>query len=617
MANTKISNLPAATTPLAGTEVVPIVQGGVTKQVSVDAIGDTALDEVSAQYAASNGSSLVGFLQAGAGAVARTAQAKMRDVVSVKDFGAVGDGVTDDTAAIQAAFNVAGAIYIPPGTYKVTSTLTFIGNSEIFGAGPGVSILKWYGSNTGTVLQDSSVATTSNINLNVILRDFEIDGNSYATGSTFGLKCYRVGKALFDNLYIHDCGSSLLRWGYSQADSSDIVVSNCRLEYARAGDACQGVGTNVTIRDCTVFSAGDTAYALLADTSPTTNPSTLYSKNVSFINCVAVGQYNSSGVYTGSGGVAQTGFAIGPFNVNVSAYISIIGCACESLYVNVVMSVFTKLNIENCFFKAAAATDTGGVILEGINSVNFVGNVVENSFASTGVNFSSLLLTSGRFTYGASNFDASSLYTNISGNTFMGNSNPAIAFACNPTYAIVADTVVSNNVFSGHTLPLQFLPATGSGSNIFNTVSISGNTVNSTATLFATTNGAAAQYSNFVISNNNLGAVAPVETSTGISQNIVVQGTRTAVVSAASGAATTVYAMPSVNFRTMQITSYVKGAASAQTAIAVLINNYGSPRIAWQSNGANMTLTLSGNNVQATQTVGTTQDIYTNIAWLS
>lgn len=40
MADVKISQLPAATTPLAGTELVPIVQGGVTKQVIVSAIGN-------------------------------------------------------------------------------------------------------------------------------------------------------------------------------------------------------------------------------------------------------------------------------------------------------------------------------------------------------------------------------------------------------------------------------------------------------------------------------------------------------------------------------------------------------------------------------------------------
>ena len=78
----------------------------------------------SSSYSASSGSSLVGFINAGTGATARTVQSKLRDVVSVKDFGAVGDGVTDDTAAIQAAVNAAYSVMFPEGTYLVSSTIT-------------------------------------------------------------------------------------------------------------------------------------------------------------------------------------------------------------------------------------------------------------------------------------------------------------------------------------------------------------------------------------------------------------------------------------------------------------------------------------------------------------
>lgn len=65
--------------------------------------------------------------QAGTGAVSRTSQDKLREFVSVKDFGAVGDGVTDDTAAIQAAAAAiqsagGGVLFFPHGTYKVIPT---------------------------------------------------------------------------------------------------------------------------------------------------------------------------------------------------------------------------------------------------------------------------------------------------------------------------------------------------------------------------------------------------------------------------------------------------------------------------------------------------------------
>lgn len=537
---------------------------------------------------------------------------------NVLDFGADPTGAADSTAAVQTALDLGGAIYIAPGTYKITSTLEFKGDTELFGAGPGVSILKWYGPNTDTILQDTSVNDTAQINLNVIMRDFEIDGNSYAVGSTFGLKCYRVGEAVFENLYIHDCGSSLLRWGYSQADTKNVSIVNCRLEYARTGDACQGVGTNITHRDCRVFSAGDTAYALLYDFAVLTNPSGLYSKNVSFINCVATGQYDNTGTYTGSGGTAQTGFAVGPFAVGADAYVSMVDCVCEALYVNVFMTVFDKLTITNCFFKAAAATDTGGVRIDGVSTVIMTGNTFENAYVSTGINFCSLLFDARRFTYGASNFDAPAQYLTISGNVFQGNSNEALTFACDPARATINDVTVSGNTFIGHTDPIRFLPAAGTGTDIFSTISINGNTANSTATVFVSATGAAPQYSGVTLSSNETGAVPPLDLTNNTSDNIVVLGNASlAVANAASGAATTVYTAPANGFHTLQITSYVKAGNDIASAVAVVVNNAGDIRIAWQSNGANMTLGLSGTNIQATQTLGSPQDIYTNITYLS
>tara|TARA_A100001391_G_scaffold170546_2_gene131617 strand:+ start:2621 stop:4234 length:1614 start_codon:yes stop_codon:yes gene_type:complete len=62
------------------------------------------------------------FTQQGTGAVSRSVQNKLEDVVSVKDFGAKGDGTTDDTAAFQAAVNAGfPKIVVPDGRYLIES----------------------------------------------------------------------------------------------------------------------------------------------------------------------------------------------------------------------------------------------------------------------------------------------------------------------------------------------------------------------------------------------------------------------------------------------------------------------------------------------------------------
>lgn len=74
------------------------------------------------------------FIQAGTGAVQRVTQDKMRELVSVKDFGATGSGSpTNDAAAINLALAVGGDIYVPAGTYYLgTTALAIPANTRIY-----------------------------------------------------------------------------------------------------------------------------------------------------------------------------------------------------------------------------------------------------------------------------------------------------------------------------------------------------------------------------------------------------------------------------------------------------------------------------------------------------
>ena len=94
------------------------------------------------ELVASSGSANVGHLPAGTGAVATTVQAKLRNLVSVKDFGAVGDGVTDDTTAVQTAITyvinnaAAGAkcLIFPSGVYLVSQISFWSASVAVSGA---------------------------------------------------------------------------------------------------------------------------------------------------------------------------------------------------------------------------------------------------------------------------------------------------------------------------------------------------------------------------------------------------------------------------------------------------------------------------------------------------
>lgn len=133
-----------------------------------------ALSAYIANIASSIGSSLMGFIQAGVGAVARTVQAELRETLKPQQFGALGDGATDDTTAWTRlktqATAVKGRVFVPPGTYRLQPGFDLTANDTEWHFAPG-AILK---------LVDAQ-ATTSFITLtapqNQKMLGMRVDGN--------------------------------------------------------------------------------------------------------------------------------------------------------------------------------------------------------------------------------------------------------------------------------------------------------------------------------------------------------------------------------------------------------------------------------------------------------
>lgn len=142
---------------LAGIDDIPAAATRANRLLAFDATGapeespfttTQVASAIAAAYTGMGTADAAAFIAAGTGAVTRTVQSKLRDYVSVKDFGATGDGTTDDTAAIQAAIDSfsggLGTVYLPKGVYLVTSTLSIIlDRMNIVGDGQWVTQIKF------------------------------------------------------------------------------------------------------------------------------------------------------------------------------------------------------------------------------------------------------------------------------------------------------------------------------------------------------------------------------------------------------------------------------------------------------------------------------------------
>ena len=184
----------------------------------------------------------VTFLAAGSGATQRTVLDKLRDVVSVKDFGAVGNGVANDSPAIQAAINYlesidGGVLYFPAGTYGIDAPLVVPGGVSLRGE-----------SEYATILKKTTATATSIYNPRVI----EPLGTPSGTGTPIGnavcvlYMCFNAANedvpyayGTVEHLTIqantNDPNTTTTKFGIVSAGFNNATLKNVRIEYVQYG----------------------------------------------------------------------------------------------------------------------------------------------------------------------------------------------------------------------------------------------------------------------------------------------------------------------------------------------------------------------------------------------
>jgi parallel beta-helix repeat protein len=138
----------------------------------------------------------------------------------VRAYGAVGDGATDDSTAIQAAITANRQVLIPPGTFVVGTSLTVPSNTTIMGMG-NTSILKADAASSPISILSATSVT------NVLIKDLKIDVNraNQSGNADYGIYFNTVTDSfIFDVLVIESYWK-----GIYAVDSNNIQIRGCRI----------------------------------------------------------------------------------------------------------------------------------------------------------------------------------------------------------------------------------------------------------------------------------------------------------------------------------------------------------------------------------------------------
>jgi hypothetical protein len=320
-----------------------------------------------AALAASNGSSLIGFIQSGVSAVARTVQSKLREVVSIKDFGAVGDAVADDTAAIQAAINQAvairGTVFIPPANagsyYKITAPLTVSAPVSIIGDNTFGSLLFGVGMSAGAYILDFNCLAANNVEL------IHISGLTIrsADGVPNALRLKNVANVLVKEVRLFGVTTGIAIEGTRCYTHSYEQVVGYQISDATVRFAAGFTGGGQFVFDGCTFTTSTSAGAVV-------QPSTALIDNLSFIGCNW-----------------EQCVGAGVFIAGTCTGISFVGCRTEGgdtidfqFVPNGASEYVGGINISGCVFSASDAAAANRIVLGGgsgtVRGFSVTGNYV-------------------------------------------------------------------------------------------------------------------------------------------------------------------------------------------------------------------------------------------------
>ena len=242
--------------------------------------------------------------------VARSLQQRLDEYVSVKDFGAKGDGdtaatiaaATDDTTAIQTAIdeiftatdkvdsNSRRVLFFPAGKYKITAALKIPPYAHLVGEGPEKTIIRNQGNNSVMVTQDN--ANNVGVSITALVNQIQISNMTLKNSVAYaGVSLDSATKVYFNNCRLEgsytsggaDASTSkgVTVTSTNALQSSQMYFNQCQIaKFARLVDLSHDV-TNVRFNNCD-FSTGYYG-ALIGNTlDGTTNGLTVGPRDVHF-----------------------------------------------------------------------------------------------------------------------------------------------------------------------------------------------------------------------------------------------------------------------------------------------------------------------------------------------